>query len=78
MKFWQIFLVEMFLMKIVNLSYFVKLLNAAIIPCKKGFYYYLVDLHVQDNEGKTDANGSGITIKSEDILELTSLNNRHL
>ena len=44
----------------------------AIIPCKKRPQYYLEDSHARDTEAKPDANGSGIIIKFEDILELIS------
>ena len=44
----------------------------AIILCKIGPQYYLVDSHARDTEGKPDANGSGIISKSENILELIS------
>ena len=48
----------------------------AIIPGKEGYgsqsQYYLVDSHARDAEGKPNANGSGIIIKFEDVLELIS------
>ena len=54
------------------LLFFTQGVYVSIIPCKKGSQYYLVDSYAQDTEGKPDANGSGIIIKFEDILELSS------
>ena len=53
-----------------GLSFFTHGVYVAIIPCKKGSRNYLVDSYARDTEGKPDANGSGIIIKLEDILEL--------
>ena len=54
------------------LLFFTEGVCVAIIPCKTGSQYYLVDSYARDTEGKLDANGSGIVAKFEGILELIS------
>ena len=54
------------------LLFFTQGVYVSIIPCKKRSQYYLADSYAQDTERKPDANGSGIIIKFEDVLELSS------
>ena len=55
-----------------GLLFFKQDVCVAIISCKTGSQYYLVDSQARDTEGKLDANGSGVIIKFEGILEFIS------